>query len=116
MLSKEDVVSYCLALPGAYEDHPFHDDTAVLRHKGNRKGFVFLITAKGRLHINVKCEPLRSQLLRRVYPEGVVPAYHMNKEHWNTVFAKGVPTEEVFRMIDMSYELTRPGPRRKGSR
>jgi len=108
MKTKRDVIDYCLALSGAYEDYPFRDETAVLRHKGNSKSFAILINAHGKLHINLKCEPDHAELLRRAYND-VIPAYHMNKEHWNSVFLGGdVPAYEIENMIAMSYELTRP--------
>lgn len=114
MFDQQDVVAYCLSLPETYEDHPFHDDTAVMRHRANKKSFALLICAHGKLHVNLKCDPLRADLLRQVYPDGVVPAYHMNKVHWNSVFLKaGVPDEEIVRMIEASYDLTRPRFKRK---
>lgn len=108
MKNKRDVIQYCLALPGAYEDYPFRGDTAALRHHGNRKSFALLIFAHGRLHVNLKCDPNHAVLLRQAY-RGVIPAYHMNKEHWNSVFLdEDVPAFELQNMIHMSYELTRP--------
>lgn len=112
-MDKNDVIEYGLSLPGAYEDYPFGDGTAVLRHEGNKKSFALLIHAHGRLHVNLKCEPLRARVLREVYA-GVVPGYHMNKEHWNSVFLdEDVPVEGIRGMIAMSHELTRPKPRRR---
>jgi len=112
-VDRSEVIRYCLSLPGAYEDHPFGGDTAVLRHKGNRKSFALLIFAHGRLHLNLKCEPMRADFLRQVY-RGVIPAYHMNKTHWNSVFLdEDVPGQDIQSMIDHSYELTRPRSKRR---
>jgi predicted DNA-binding protein (MmcQ/YjbR family) len=108
MLTKEDLIEYCLGLPGAYLDRPFRGDAIVLRHTSNRKGFVFLIHAHGKLHINLKCEPMRADFFRQAF-SGVVPAFHMNKTHWNSVFPGGdVPDAELLHMVDISYSLTRP--------
>jgi predicted DNA-binding protein (MmcQ/YjbR family) len=107
-LTENDLKSYCLALPGAYEDRPFHDDTVVYRHRGNGRIFVFLINAHGRLHINLKCEPMRADLLRSAY-NGVEPGYHMNKRHWNSVFlGSDVPDSQLKNLVDISHTLTRP--------
>ncbi|MDL2236625.1 MmcQ/YjbR family DNA-binding protein [Christensenellaceae bacterium OttesenSCG-928-K19] len=108
MLEKEDIIAYSLGLPGVYEDHPFGGSIVALRHKANKKSFVFLIYAHGRLHVNLKCEPLRAELLRQTYA-GVIPGYHMNKAHWNSVFLdEDIPDSEIFGMIKISYELTKP--------
>ena len=107
-MKKEDVIEYALSLPNVYEDYPFGGSTTVLRHSGNKKSFILLIHAHGRLYVNMKCEPLRADALRQTYA-GVIPGYHMNKEHWNSVFLEeDVPEEVICHMIDVSYELTRP--------
>jgi len=80
------VIDYCLTYPDVYEDYPFDELTgvpdawAVMRHKGNKKSFAFIYERSG-LCVNLKCEPLRADFLRQIYP-GVTPACHMNKEHW----------------------------------
>ncbi len=107
-MTEDELKHYCLSLPMVYSDQPFHDDTVAFRHTANHKTFVFMIHAHGRLHINLKCEPLRAQLLRDSYT-GVEPGYHMNKQHWNSVFLDtDVPDFEIKNMIDASHELTRP--------
>jgi predicted DNA-binding protein (MmcQ/YjbR family) len=96
-----------------YEDYPFDEvadenATAVLRHKANRKSFALIMRHQGRLYLNLKCEPMEAEFLRRVY-SGVLPGYHMNKTHWNTIVIGGdVPRDEMVRMIRCSYELTKP--------
>lgn len=57
--------------------------------------------------MNLKCELLHADFLRQVYP-GVTPAYHMNKEHWNTVRPDEVPKEALYDMIGHSHQLTMP--------
>lgn len=119
MLTKRELIDYCLTFPGAYEDYPFDEDSAaadawaVLRHRGSHKSFALIYERGGRLRINLKCEPMYADLLRGVY-SGVMPAYHMNKVHWNTVTPEeGIPEEELFEWIRQSYDLTKPNPKNK---
>ena len=66
-----------------------------------------MIYEKDGLKINLKCEPMTAEFLRKVYPS-VTPGYHMNHTHWNTVNLDGsVPEEELFDMIRQSFDLTR---------
>ena len=116
MKTKREAIDYCLGLPGAYEDYPFDDgEWTVMRHRENRKSFCMIFLREGHTWLNLKCEPMEADFLRRAYG-AVIPAYHMNKVHWNSVILDGsVPEEEIFRMIRMSFDLTRP-PLSKASR
>lgn len=59
--------------------------------------------------MNLKCDPHEAVILRDIFP-AVLPGYHMNKRHWNTVILDGsIPTGEIERMIDNSYELVVKG-------
>lgn len=59
------------------------------------------------VRVNLKCDPLRAIDLRERY-EGVMPGWHMNKKHWNTVDAEAdVPRPDLLEMIDHSYDLVR---------
>ena len=115
-MTRRALIDYCLTYADAYEDYPFDAATgepgawAVMRHRGNKKSFA-LIYERGGLCVNLKCEPLRADFLRRVYP-GVTPAYHMNKTHWNTVRPDAVPKDALYEMIAHSHQLTLPGGRR----
>ena len=100
-MTRQDLIDHCLSYPGAYEDYPFDDLTAsdhpwtVMRHRGNKKSFAFIYEREGRLCVNLKCDPLEADLLRGAF-EDVLPGYHMNKTHWNTVRIGGdVPEEEL---------------------
>lgn len=108
--SRRRWISYCLTFPGAYEDYPFHDGGwTVMRRLDNQRGFAHLFFRQERLWINLKADPDEADFLRRVYPS-VLPAYHMNKTHWNSVILDGsVPDEEVCRMIARSYRLAGGG-------
>lgn len=112
-MTRRALIDYCLTYPDAYEDYPFDESAdasdawTVMRHRLNKKSFAFIYERDG-LCINLKCEPEDADFLRKVY-EGVTPAYHMNKEHWNTVHPNSdVPTDELRGMIERSYRLTMP--------
>ena len=69
------------------------------------KMFALLGWSENPLRLNLKCEPAHAEALRTIYPS-VIPGYHMNKRHWNTVIFDGtIPEEEVRKMIDDSYAL-----------
>ena len=88
-----------------YQDAPFHDPNwQLVRVKNSRKVFLWTYERNGQLCINVKVDPEWRDLWRRTYPS-VIPGYHQNKEHWNTVILDGmVPEKEIKRMIAESYE------------
>jgi predicted DNA-binding protein (MmcQ/YjbR family) len=111
-MTRQDLIEYCLTFPAAYEDYPFDDVTLIIRHSGNKKMFAFPNETDGRLSITVKCEPMEADFLRQAFKD-VIPGYHMNKKHWNTVITGGdVPEEEIKRQIGMSYDLIKPKVRR----
>ena len=102
-MNGEQARSYFLSLPEALEDFPFSSDTPVFKIKS--KMFGFLRDKEGVGHINLKCNPEEAMVMRDIF-ESVIPGYHMNKEHWNTVILDGtVPREEIESMIDTSYAL-----------
>jgi len=100
----EDVRAYCLKKPEVTEGFPFGDDTLVFKLKG--KIFV-LANLDGDLSLNLKCDPAMALELRERY-SSVIPGYHMNKKHWNTVYLNGtIPDKEVLSWIDNSYKLVK---------
>ena len=107
MTTRQDVVDFCLAWEDAYADAPFRDDNwTVMRHKSNKKGFAFIYEYQGRMQVNVKCRPGDTAFWRGAYPDGVLPGYHMNKAHWNTIVLGRVPAGDVKGMIAESFRLT----------
>ncbi|MCC2615790.1 MmcQ/YjbR family DNA-binding protein [Aestuariibacter halophilus] len=98
------VLDYLLSKPDSEQCYPFGPDVAVFKVGG--KMFATLSSDKdGQASVNLKCEPHQALLLRELF-RAVVPGYHMNKKHWNTVTIDGsVPAGEVQRMIDHSYAL-----------
>ena len=95
--------THLLSMPGAVEDFPFTPEVPVYKVGG--KMFAYLSPAESPPRLTVKLEPLHGQILRATY-DAVRPGYHMNKDHWNTVFLDGsVPEDELLAWIDDSYEL-----------
>jgi len=95
--------AYFLSRPEAVEDFPFNIDIQVFKIKGKMFGFLRYKSDIG--HINLKCDPEEARILRDIF-KSVIPGYHMNKEHWNTLILNGsIPRKEIERMIDVSYGL-----------
>lgn len=98
---------YLLAKPEALEDYPFGPDVAVFKVKN--KMFALLVIKDKVTRMNLKCDPYRAAALRDVY-DAVIPGYHMNKLHWNTVILDGsISKSEIKKMIDHSYALVVKG-------
>ncbi|MCI8514232.1 MAG: MmcQ/YjbR family DNA-binding protein [Lachnospiraceae bacterium] len=110
MRRRQEVVAYCMSFPDVYEDYPFHDPNwCVMRHRGSTKGFALIYQKDGNIWVNVKCDPQWRDFWREAYVS-VIPGYHMNKTHWNSIILDGtIPTKDIRRMIVESYELTRGG-------
>lgn len=102
-----DVRQYLNSKPGAQEDFPFGPDALVMKVSG--KMFALLFERAGVPQVNLKCDPHEAAMLRDIFP-AVLPGYHMNKKHWNTVLLDGsVPEGELQRMIDASWRLVVAG-------
>ncbi len=103
----ESYRTYCLKKPGTTEHFPFDEDTLVFKVMGKMYALSGLTSwENGEPRINLKCDPEEAVLLREKYPESVLPGYHMNKQHWNTVILNGeLTTKELQEFIDHSYAL-----------
>ena len=107
----ESLREYCLSKTGAEETLPFGPN--VLVYKVNGKIFLLLSLDQEQLQFNVKCDPELALELREEY-SCVLPGYHMNKKHWNTIIADGsVPTKQLKEWIDHSYGLVAKSPAKK---
>jgi predicted DNA-binding protein (MmcQ/YjbR family) len=94
---------YCLAFPGSVETFPFGPETSVFKVAGRM--FALSQLARRPLQVSVKCEPPLAQQLRDAHP-AVLPGYHLNKRHWNTVIVDGsLPEQMIKHMIEDSYDL-----------
>jgi predicted DNA-binding protein (MmcQ/YjbR family) len=100
----ETIRDYILKKPSVTEGFPFGEDTLVF--KVNEKIFLLAGLDSSPLQFNVKCDPDKAVELRDEYPESVLPGYHMNKKHWNTIIIDGrLTTKQLKEMIDDSYAL-----------
>ena len=108
MTTREEVLEYCLSFPDTYQDAPFHDDNwQLVRLRPNKQAFAFTYERDGVININVKVDPEWRDFWRQAY-EAVTPAYHQNKEHWNTIILDGtIPEDDVKRMIAESYDIVK---------
>lgn len=101
---------FCLSLPAATEDFPFDEQTLVFKVGGKMFALTDIELFES---INLKCDPEKAVELREQY-EGVLPGYHMNKKHWNTVLTDGsVPDRLLKEWTRDSYELVKAGLPRK---
>jgi predicted DNA-binding protein (MmcQ/YjbR family) len=106
MKTRDEALQYGLSFSDTYTDTPFHDPNWVLvRVRKNRKAFLWTYEYQGQMRINIKVDPEWRDFWRTTY-DAVIPGYHQNKEHWNTVILDGsIPDKDVKRMIAESYDL-----------
>ncbi len=98
-----DVCAHCLSLPHVEETTPFGPDVLVYKVAG--KMFALAIPDEFPPRMNLKCDPDRALELRDRH-EGIIPGYHMNKKHWNTLMLDGtLPTKLLRELIEHSYQL-----------
>lgn len=116
-MNRQQVLKYVREQYGTEPDFPFASspDSAALRHAGSRRWYGLMMSVhrarlglSGEGHVdvlNVKCEPALHYLYRQ--QPGILPAYHMNKEHWLSVLLDGsAPDARVRELIDLSFSLT----------
>lgn len=106
MKTREEAITYGLHFPDTYCDKPFRDHNWVLvRYRKNKKAFLWTYEYDGQMRINIKVDPEWRDFWRNAFAS-VIPGYHQNKEHWNTVILDdSIPNEDVKRMIAESYDL-----------
>ena len=114
MKSREEALAYGLSFPMTYQDAPFHDPNwQIVRVKGSKKAFLWTYEKDGAINLNVKVNPEWRDFWRNTYAS-VIPGYHQNKEHWNTLILDGtIPDEDVKRMIAESYDLVSDSPTKR---
>lgn len=97
---------YCLSKPGTSEDTPFDENTLCFKVGGKIFAIIDIELFES---VNLKCDPEKAVELREQYP-GIVPGYHMNKKHWNTVkFDGSVSDKLILELVDHSYDLILDG-------
>ena len=114
MKTRDEVISFGLSFPDTYTDTPFRDTNwQLVREKTTKKAFLWTYERDGRININVKVDPEWRDFWRSTY-ESVIPAYHQNKEKWNTVILDGsIPDKDIKRMIAESYDLVTDSPTKR---
>ena len=114
MTTREEALAYGLSFPNTYQDAPFHDDNwQLVRVKGSKKAFLWTYERNGFINLNVKVLPENSFFWRDIY-KSVIPGWHQNKDHWNTIILDGsIPTEDIKRMIAESYDLIADSPTKR---
>lgn len=97
---------FILGLPGVWLDYPFGEGTAVYKYGKPEGKIVALVQEDSKpLRVSLKCDPLLAQNLRERY-ETVLPGYHLNKKHWNTIICSGqLSDDEIFDLARHSYLL-----------
>ncbi|RKM55274.1 methylated-DNA--[protein]-cysteine S-methyltransferase [Butyrivibrio sp. X503] len=114
MKTRAEALKYGLSFDGAYQDAPFHDENwQLVRYKGNKKAFLWTYEKDGLINLNVKVDPEKAYFWRKIY-KAVIPGYHQNKEHWNTIILDGsIPDKDVKTMIAESYDLISDSPSKR---
>jgi predicted DNA-binding protein (MmcQ/YjbR family) len=102
-VTAEELRDRCLEFAGAEETFPFGPETSVFKVGG--KMFALSQLDAESLRVSLNCEPQLAEALRAAHP-AVIPGYHLNKRHWNTVILDGsLPDEAIRDMVEDSYDL-----------
>jgi predicted DNA-binding protein (MmcQ/YjbR family) len=102
-MDHKTVEEFILSMPNAKLDYPFGKEVAVYKAKG--KMFALIAEKSDPVRLSLKCDPLLAETLRAKY-ESVMPGYHLNKKHWNTIVLTGqLSWDEIKDLIKHSYEL-----------
>lgn len=114
MKTREEALTYGLTFPNTYQEAPFHDDNwQLVRVKPTKKAFLWTYERDGYINLNVKVKPEWRDFWRSAYAS-VIPGWHQNKEHWNTIILDGsIPPEDIRQMIAESYDLVTDSPSRR---
>ena len=114
MKTREEAIKYGLSFPNTYLDYPFKDHNwQLVRDKATKKTFLCVYEKDDHVNLNLKVNPEWRDFWRKTF-KSVIPAYHQNKEHWNTVILDGsIPDEDIKRMVSESYDLVTDSPTKR---
>lgn len=114
MTTREEVLAYGLSFSDTYQEAPFYDQNwQLVRVAPGGKAFLWTYEMDGHIRINIKVDPEWGRFWRRKYA-AVIPGYHQNKKHWNTVILDGsVPVSDLKLMIAESYDLVADSPTKR---
>lgn len=107
-MTPKELRAHCLGLNGACEDVPFPQAPGLTVFKVAGKIFALCALDERPLQVALKCDPDEAVRLRETY-EAVVPGWHLNKRHWNTVTVGGLEPRMVRELIEDSYDLVVAG-------
>lgn len=106
-MNHKQLEDYILSKPGSWLDYPFGEDVAVYKVGSKETGKMFALITNGSdpARVSLKCVPELAEELRERY-ETVMPGYHLNKKHWNTILATGqLEEDQLLSLVDLSYNL-----------
>ncbi len=114
IITREQALKYGLSFADTYIDTPFHDPNwQLVRYKANKKAFLWTYERDGYINLNVKVDPEKAFFWRDIH-KSVIPGYHQNKEHWNTIILDGtIPDKDIKMMIAESYDLIADSPTKR---
>ena len=114
MRTREEALEYGLSFPDTYQQAPFHDPNwQLVRVNNSKKAFLWTYERGGYINLNVKVDPQWRDFWRSTY-EAVIPGWHQNKEHWNTIILDGtIPDKDIKRMIAESYDIITDSPSKR---
>ena len=114
MKTRKEATEYGLSFPETYLDTPFKDTNwQLVRVKGSKKAFLWVYEKDGFINLNVKVDPQWRDFWRQLYG-AVIPGYHQNKEHWNTIILDGtIPDKDIKRMIGESFDIITDSPTKR---
>ena len=114
MKTREEALTFGLSFPDTYEDAPFKDTNwQLVRVKGSKSAFLWIYERNGLVNLNVKVSEAWRDFWRDAYAS-VLPGWHMNREHWNTILLDGsVPDADIKRMIAESYAIISDSPTKR---
>ena len=124
-MTRDELIRYVSAAYSTEPEYPWNDENFIFRHRGNRKWFaVAMRVPYQRLGIDrdgladivdTKCDPLLMGAYRG--QSGILPGYHMNKEHWLTILLDGSAEDDLVKeLLDVSFALTDSKPKRAGKK
>ena len=102
-MTPDELRDHCLSFLGSGEEFPFGPQTSVFKVAG--KMFALSQLAEAPVRVSLKCDPTLAAQLRNAHP-AVLPGYHLNKRHWNTVIIDGsLPDTMIADLVEDSYDL-----------
>jgi predicted DNA-binding protein (MmcQ/YjbR family) len=108
-MTHKELENYLLSFDNTWLDYPFGEGSSVYKFgdksSDDSKIYAIIQDDTKPLRVSLKCDPNLADTLREKY-ETVVPGYHLNKKHWNTIICSGqLSDEEIKDLARLSYDL-----------